>query len=40
VPPGTVRSRISRGRAILVERLGTPASGNPSPAGGRQKSDG
>ena len=28
VPPGTVRSRISRGRAILVELLGDPARQN------------
>ena len=50
LPPGTVRSRISRGRAILVERLGPgpagpafsgPAlSGNPGPAGERQNDDG
>ena len=32
IPPGTVRSRISRGRAILVERLG-PAEPGPAPAG-------
>jgi RNA polymerase sigma-70 factor (ECF subfamily) len=36
VPPGTVRSRISRGRAILVEQLGEPAGGPASgPASGR-----
>jgi RNA polymerase sigma-70 factor (ECF subfamily) len=50
LPPGTVRSRISRGRAILVERLGPgpagpafsgPAlSGNSGPAGERQNDDG
>jgi RNA polymerase sigma-70 factor (ECF subfamily) len=45
LPPGTVRSRISRGRAILVERLGPgpagPAfSGNPGPASERQNDDG
>ena len=36
VPPGTVRSRISRGRAILVERLG----GNQVPTSERQNDDG
>ena len=36
IPPGTVRSRIARGRARLVERLGE---GNQMPAGERQKSD-
>jgi len=35
IPPGTVRSRISRGRAILVERLG-----NHLPASERQNDDG
>ena len=50
LPPGTVRSRISRGRAILVERLGPGAggpafsgparSGNSGPAGERQNDDG
>src|SRR5256885_13857752 len=35
VPPGTVRSRISRGRALLVERLG-----NPEPPPVRQHHDG
>ena len=35
VPPGTVRSRISRGRALLVERLG-----NPEPSSVRQNDDG
>ena len=37
IPPGTVRSRISRGRARLVELLGQ---GNQTPAAERQKSDG
>ena len=37
VPAGTVRSRISRGRAILVERLGP---GNSVPASERQNDDG
>ncbi|MXV91316.1 MAG: RNA polymerase sigma factor [Acidimicrobiia bacterium] len=36
IPPGTVRSRIARGRARLVELLGE---GNQTPAGERQKSD-
>jgi RNA polymerase sigma-70 factor (ECF subfamily) len=44
VPPGTVRSRISRGRAMLVEQLGPSAgpafSGNPVPASERQNDDG
>jgi RNA polymerase sigma-70 factor (ECF subfamily) len=49
IPPGTVRSRISRGRAILVERLGAepgpalsgPAlSGNSAPTGERRNDDG
>jgi len=44
IPPGTVRSRISRGRAILVERLGADSvdagSGNPVPTGERQNDDG
>jgi RNA polymerase sigma-70 factor (ECF subfamily) len=50
IPPGTARSRISRGRAILVERLGDTAieaaepgpanSGNPVPTGERQNDDG
>ncbi len=40
-PPGTVRSRIARGRAILVERLGTsPDSGNQVPVSERQSDDG
>ncbi|MEY2403955.1 MAG: eukaryotic-like serine/threonine-protein kinase [Acidimicrobiaceae bacterium] len=33
IPPGTVRSRIARGRALLANRL----SGNPSPAPDRRK---
>jgi RNA polymerase sigma-70 factor (ECF subfamily) len=32
IPPGTVRSRIARGRALLAGRIG----GNPSPASERQ----
>jgi RNA polymerase sigma-70 factor (ECF subfamily) len=50
VPPGTVRSRISRGRALLVERLdpqaerapgaGPPGSGNCVPSPVRQNDDG
>ena len=32
IPPGTVRSRIARGRALLAARIG----GNPSPAPERQ----
>ena len=32
IPPGTVRSRIARGRALLADRIG----GNPSPAPERQ----
>jgi RNA polymerase sigma-70 factor (ECF subfamily) len=40
VPPGTVRSRISRGRAILVERLGGPDTGNPVTTPERQNDDG
>jgi RNA polymerase sigma-70 factor, ECF subfamily len=40
VPPGTVRSRISRGRAILVERLGSDVRGNPLPISERQNDDG
>ena len=39
VPPGTVRSRISRGRAILVERLGPDGAGNQVPASERQNDD-
>jgi RNA polymerase sigma-70 factor, ECF subfamily len=34
VPPGTVRSRISRGRALLVERL-DPGAAGPSGSGNR-----
>jgi RNA polymerase sigma-70 factor (ECF subfamily) len=33
IPPGTVRSRIARGRALLADRI----SGNPTPAPERQK---
>jgi RNA polymerase sigma-70 factor (ECF subfamily) len=40
VPPGTVRSRISRGRAILQERLRTGHPGNPVAATERQNDDG
>ena len=40
VPPGTVRSRISRGRALLVEHLGPSAVGNRTPAAVRQNDDG
>jgi RNA polymerase sigma-70 factor (ECF subfamily) len=44
VPAGTVRSRISRGRALLVEQLGPAAgpafSGNPVPTSERQNDDG
>jgi RNA polymerase sigma-70 factor (ECF subfamily) len=40
IPPGTVRSRISRGRAILVERLGPEPAGNPAPLPGRRNDDG
>jgi RNA polymerase sigma-70 factor (ECF subfamily) len=32
IPPGTVRSRIARGRALLADRIG----GNPTPAPERQ----
>jgi RNA polymerase sigma-70 factor (ECF subfamily) len=39
VPPGTVRSRISRGRAILVERLGTERAGNSAPTSRRRNDD-
>ena len=41
VPPGTVRSRISRGRALLVEQLGVdPEPGNREPTPVRQNDDG
>ena len=40
VPPGTVRSRISRGRALLVEQLQPEGAGNREPAPRRQSDDG
>ncbi len=40
VPPGTVRSRISRGRALLVEHLDHDTGGNPEPSSARQNDDG
>jgi RNA polymerase sigma-70 factor (ECF subfamily) len=40
IPAGTVRSRISRGRAILVERLGRGEPGNQLATGERQNDDG
>lgn len=40
VPAGTVRSRISRGRSILVERLRPRAAGNPVPVAERRNDDG
>jgi len=40
VPAGTVRSRISRRRAILVERLHPETTGNPVPSSERQNDDG
>jgi len=40
VPPGTVRSRISRGRAILVELLGPQSFGNPDLTPERQSDNG
>jgi RNA polymerase sigma-70 factor (ECF subfamily) len=40
IPAGTVRSRISRGRAILVERLGRAEPGNQLATGERQNDDG
>lgn len=40
VPPGTVRSRISRGRAILVEHLQHGEPGNREPTPRRQSDDG
>ena len=37
IPPGTVRSRIARGRALLANRIGgNPSPGNPAPAPERQ----
>jgi RNA polymerase sigma-70 factor, ECF subfamily len=42
IPPGTVRSRIARGRALLASRIsqnpspGKPSPGNPAPAPERQ----
>jgi RNA polymerase sigma-70 factor (ECF subfamily) len=39
VPPGTVRSRISRGRAILVEHLQRGEAGNREPMARRQSDD-
>jgi RNA polymerase sigma-70 factor (ECF subfamily) len=39
IRPGTVRSRISRGRALLVEHLGSDADGNRTPAAVRQNDD-
>ena len=45
VPPGTVRSRIARGRALLREELGLrgaidPDDGNPEVPSGRRSGDG
>jgi RNA polymerase sigma-70 factor (ECF subfamily) len=40
VPPGTVRSRISRGRAMLVEHLDSGAPGNRDLVSERQNDDG
>jgi RNA polymerase sigma-70 factor (ECF subfamily) len=40
IPAGTVRSRISRGRAILVERLGPATHGNHEPDAERLNHDG
>jgi RNA polymerase sigma-70 factor (ECF subfamily) len=40
IPPGTVRSRISRGRALLVEHLQPEDAGNPEPTPVRQNDDG
>ena len=37
IPPGTVRSRIARGRAALAERLGD--AGNPAAAPGRPRNE-
>ena len=39
VPPGTVRSRISRGRALLVEHLERAGTGNREPTPRRQSDD-
>jgi RNA polymerase sigma-70 factor (ECF subfamily) len=39
VPPGTVRSRISRGRALLVEQLQRGEAGNREPISRRQSDD-
>jgi RNA polymerase sigma-70 factor (ECF subfamily) len=39
VPPGTVRSRISRGRALLVEQLQRGEAGNREPIPRRQSDD-
>jgi len=36
IPPGTVRSRISRGRAVLAERLGNPTEALPRPTGSHE----
>jgi RNA polymerase sigma-70 factor, ECF subfamily len=40
IPPGTVRSRISRGRAILAERLGPASPGNRVTTSERRNDDG
>jgi len=40
IPPGTVRSRISRGRALLVKRLDPDVGGNRDPSAARQSDDG
>jgi RNA polymerase sigma-70 factor (ECF subfamily) len=36
IPPGTVRSRIARGRAALADQLTTPETGGNQPARGNQ----